>query len=82
MQGLGGQATDIEIHAKQVIEDRRVLEQIYADRTGKSIEQIHDDMDRDRFFTAEQAVDYGLVDRIVESRELPSRPAGFGGRGL
>ncbi len=79
MQGLGGQATDIEIHAKQVIEDRRVLEQIYADRTGKSIEQIHDDMDRDRFFTAEQAVDYGLVDRIVESRELPSRPAGFGG---
>ena len=78
MQGLGGQATDIEIHAKQVIEDRRVLEQIYADRTGKSIDQIHDDMDRDRFFTAEQAVDYGLVDRIVESRELPSRPAGFG----
>src|SRR6478752_3625896 len=42
MQGLGGQATDIEIHAKQVIEDRRVLEQIYADRTGKSIDQIHD----------------------------------------
>ena len=78
MQGLGGQAADIEIHAKQVIEDRRVLEQIYADRTGKSVEQIHDDMDRDRFFTAEQAVDYGLVDRIVESRELPSRPAGFG----
>jgi len=78
MQGLGGQATDIEIHAKQVIEDRRVLEQIYADRTGKSIDQIHDDMDRDRFFTAEQAVDYGLIDRIVESRELPSRPAGFG----
>jgi len=78
MQGLGGQAADIEIHAKQVIEDRRVLEQIYADRTGKSIDQIHDDMDRDRFFTAEQAVDYGLVDRIVESRELPSRPAGFG----
>jgi len=78
MQGLGGQAADIEIHAKQVIEDRRVLEQIYADRTGKSIDQIHDDMDRDRFFTAEQAVEYGLVDRIVESRELPSRPAGFG----
>ena len=78
MQGLGGQAADIEIHAKQVIEDRRVLEQIYADRTGKSVEQIHDDMDRDRFFTAEQAVDYGLVDRIVGSRELPSRPAGFG----
>ena len=78
MQGLGGQATDIEIHAKQVIEDRRILEEIYAERTGKDIEQIHDDMDRDRFFTAEQAVEYGLVDRIVESREFNSRPAGFG----
>jgi ATP-dependent Clp protease protease subunit len=78
MQGLGGQAADIEIHAKQLIEDRRVLEQIYADRTGKSLEQIHDDMDRDRYFTAEEAVEYGLVDRIVNSREIQSRPAGFG----
>ena len=78
MQGLGGQAADIEIHAKQLIEDRRVLEQIYADRTGKSLEQIHDDMDRDRYFTAEQAVDYGLVDRIVTSRDINARPAGFG----
>ena len=61
-----------------MIEDRRILEEIYAERTGKDIEQIHDDMDRDRFFTAEQAVEYGLVDRIVESRELSARPAGFG----
>jgi ATP-dependent Clp protease protease subunit len=79
MQGLGGQAADIEIHARQIVEDRKVLEQIYADRTGQKVDQIHDDMDRDRFFTAEQAVDYGLVDRIVEGRELPARPTGFGG---
>ena len=78
MQGLGGQAADIEIHAKQIVEDRELLEEIYAERTGQSVERIHDDMDRDRFFTAAEAVDYGLVDRIVESRDLPARPAGFG----
>ncbi len=78
MQGLGGQAADIEIHASQIVEDRKILEQIYAERTGQEVERIHDDMDRDRFFTAEQAVDYGLVDRIVESRELSTHPAGFG----
>jgi ATP-dependent Clp protease, protease subunit len=78
MQGLGGQATDIEIHVRQLIEDRRRLEEIYAERTGQTTERIHDDMDRDRFFTAEEAVDYGLVDRIVDSREIQSKPAGFG----
>ncbi len=81
MQGLGGQAADIEIHAKQIIGDRQRLEQIYADRTGQTIERIHEDMDRDRYFTAEEAVEYGLVDRIVESRDLPARPTGFGGNG-
>jgi ATP-dependent Clp protease protease subunit len=78
MQGLGGQAADIEIHVRQLMEDRDRLEEIYAERTGQAVEQIHDDMDRDRFFTAGEAVDYGLVDRIVDSREVQARPAGFG----
>jgi ATP-dependent Clp protease protease subunit len=78
MQGLGGQAADIEIHVRQLMEDRDRLEEIYAERTGQTVEQIHDDMDRDRFFTAEGAVEYGLVDRIVDSREVQARPAGFG----
>jgi len=75
--GFQGQSTDIEIHAKEILELRRRLEEIYAHHTGQSVEQIHDDMDRDRFFGASQAVDYGLIDRIISERELPRRPRGF-----
>ncbi len=76
--GFQGQATDIEIHAKETLALRRHLDEIYAKHTGQSVEQVHDDMERDRYFTAEEAVEYGLVDRIVNSREIQSRPAGFG----
>jgi ATP-dependent Clp protease, protease subunit len=75
--GFQGQTTDIEIHAREVLELRRRTEQIYSRHTGQSVEQLHDDMERDRFFSAEEAVDYGLVDRIVEERKLPRRVAGF-----
>jgi ATP-dependent Clp protease protease subunit len=75
--GFQGQSSDIEIHAREILELRRRLEQIYARHTGQSVEQIHDDMDRDRFFSAEQAVDYGLVDRIINERELRRTPSGF-----
>ena len=68
---------DNEIHAREILELRRRLEQIYARHTGQSVEQIHDDMDRDRFFSAEQAVDYGLVDRIINERALRRTPSGF-----
>ena len=77
VSGLQGPASDIEIHAQQMVRDRRVLEEIYAEHTGKPLEQIHDDMDRDRFFTAEEAVEYGLVDRVVEARDLQARQTGF-----
>ena len=75
--GFQGQSTDIEIHAKEVLELRRVLDEIYARHTGQTVEQVHDDMERDRFFSAEQAVEYGLVDRIVSTRELQRRRSGF-----
>ncbi len=75
--GFQGQAADIEIHARETLALRDRIDAIYAHHTGQSVEQVHDDMDRDRFFTAEQALEYGLVDRIVESHELARRPTGF-----
>ncbi len=75
--GFQGQATDIEIHAREALELRRHLDEIYARHTGQTVERVHDDMDRDRFFTAEQAVEYGLVDRILPSRDLSRTATGF-----
>jgi ATP-dependent Clp protease, protease subunit len=75
--GFQGQSSDIEIHAREVLDLRRRVEEIYAGHTGQSIERLHDDMERDRFFSAEEAIEYGLVDRVVEAHELPERLAGF-----
>ncbi|MEA2332604.1 MAG: ATP-dependent Clp protease, protease subunit [Thermoleophilaceae bacterium] len=75
--GFQGQSTDIEIHAREILELRRLLEEIYSRHTGQSQEQVHDDMERDRFFSAEQALEYGLVDRIVSEREVRRRKSGF-----
>ena len=66
--GFEGQSTDIEIHAREVLNLRRRIDEIYAQHTGQSLEQVHEDMERDRFFTAEQAVEYGIVDRVYERR--------------
>ena len=71
--GFNGQSTDIEIHAREILELRALLEEIYARHTDLSREQVHDDMERDRFFSAEQAVEYGLVDRIITEREIKDR---------
>jgi ATP-dependent Clp protease protease subunit len=75
--GFQGQSTDIEIHAKEILELRRVLDDIYSHHTGQTREQVHDDMERDRFFSARQAVEYGLVDEIISTRELQRRQSGF-----
>ena len=76
--GFQGQTSDIEIHAREVLELRRRTEEIYALHTGQTAEQLHADMERDRFFSAAEAVDYGLVDRVVSERQLPRRAsAGF-----
>jgi ATP-dependent Clp protease protease subunit len=66
--GFQGQATDIQIHAKEALELRERLEEIYADHTGKTKEQVSNDLERDRFFTPLQAREYGLIDRIVYDR--------------
>ena|SRR6185437_7013992 len=65
--GFEGQSTDIEIHAREILNVRGSLDEIYAENTGLSKEQVREDMERDRFFTAEQALEYGLIDRVLES---------------
>jgi len=78
--GYQGQATDIEIHAREALELRRRVDEIYARHTGQSVERVHDDMERDRFFTAEEAREYGLVDHVVSSHQVTRVPTGFGAR--
>lgn len=65
--GFEGQSTDIEIHAREILNVRGKLDEIYAENTGLSTEQVREDMERDRFFTAEQALEYGLIDRVLDS---------------
>ena len=76
--GFQGQSTDIEIHAREVLALRARVDAIYAKHTGQSVERVHADMERDRFFSGEEAVAYGLVDRVLEQRELAARGRGFG----
>jgi ATP-dependent Clp protease, protease subunit len=78
--GYQGQAADIEIHARETIELRRHIDEIYARHTGQSVERVHDDMERDRYMTADQALDYGLIDRVISSHELTRLRTGFGPR--
>ena len=66
--GFEGVSSDVEIHAREIIDTRRRIDEIYAHHTGQTVEQVHEDMERDRFFLPEQAVEYGLVDRVLESR--------------
>jgi ATP-dependent Clp protease protease subunit len=65
--GFQGQATDIEIHAKEVLGLRKRLDEIIAKHTGKDIEEVAKDTERDFFMTAEEAAEYGIVDRVIES---------------
>ena len=64
--GFEGQSTDIEIHAREILKIRQRIDEIYALHTGQPLEQVHTDMERDRFFKADQAVEYGLIDRVIE----------------
>lgn len=66
--GFQGQASDIEIHAKEILYLRQRLNEILAEQTGQSIEQIERDTDRDNFMGSEQSVKYGLVDKVIASR--------------
>jgi ATP-dependent Clp protease, protease subunit len=75
--GFEGQSSDIEIHAREVLALRARVDEIYAQHTGQSVERVHADMERDRFFSGQEAVGYGLVDRVIERRDLPERARGF-----
>ncbi|MBF2079295.1 MAG: ATP-dependent Clp protease proteolytic subunit [Synechococcales cyanobacterium T60_A2020_003] len=72
-QPLGGvgrrQATDIQIEATEILRVRKLLNEILAGRTGKSIEQVEKDTDRDYFMSAQEAMEYGLIDRVVENTQ-------------
>jgi len=74
--GFQGQATDIEIHARDILDTRDRLNGILAKHTGQDVEKIKQDTDRDNFMTAEQAVKYGIVDRVLSTRaEAPATEA-------
>jgi ATP-dependent Clp protease, protease subunit len=66
--GAQGQATDIEIHAREILKTREQLNQIYAERTGQSIEKIRNDMERDLFMNPQEAQTYGLIDQVISKR--------------
>jgi len=73
MGGFQGQATDIEIHAKEMLKMKETLNRILANHTGQTIEKIHEDTDRDYFMSAEDAKAYGLVDEVIAKKVV--RPA-------
>ena len=66
--GVQGQATDIEIHTKEILFLKEKLNKILADNTGKTVKTIENDTNRDNFMSAEKALEYGLIDQIVTSR--------------
>ncbi|AKX93282.1 ATP-dependent Clp endopeptidase proteolytic subunit ClpP [Neomoorella thermoacetica] len=73
MGGTQGQAVDIEIHAKRILAIRDNLNRILSEITGKPLEQIARDTDRDHFMTAREAREYGLIDEVITKRELPAK---------
>ncbi len=68
-----GQASDIELAAKEIERMRRLLEEMLAEHTGQPIERIHRDTDRDFIMTAQEAMDYGVIDEVISARETPQR---------
>ena len=79
--GFQGQATDIEIHAREIIDMRRRVDEVLAKHTGQSLDRVSRDTERDNYMTAEEARDYGLIDTVVSSRvAAPERPVGLGPR--
>jgi ATP-dependent Clp protease, protease subunit len=64
--GFDGQSTDIEIHMNEILKTRKRMDEIYAHHTGQTEERVRNDMERDRFFKPEEAVEYGLIDRVLE----------------
>ena len=65
--GFEGQSSDIEIHMREVLKTRKRMDEIYAKHTGRPEEEVHRDMERDRFFKPHEAVEYGLIDRVLDT---------------
>jgi ATP-dependent Clp protease protease subunit len=66
--GYSGQATDIDIHAQEILKTKKRLNEIYVKHTGQPIDVIEKNMERDKFFTSDEALEFGLIDKIVEQR--------------
>jgi ATP-dependent Clp protease protease subunit len=75
LAGFQGQASDIDIHAREVLETRERLNRILSKHTGQTVERISKDTDRDNFMGGEAAVGYGLIDRVMEKRGEPALAA-------
>lgn len=69
--GVQGQATDIDIQAREIMNVKEAIHQILTDHTGQSIEKIRADTERDFFMSGEEALKYGLIDKVIKSREMP-----------
>lgn len=71
-EGTGGQISDLEIQANEILRMRALLEKMLAEATGKSMEEVSRDVERDKILTAEDAVEYGIVDQVLESLKTPA----------
>ena len=74
-RGMAGQATDLDIHAKEIIRIKKVLNELIATHTGQPLERVEKDTDRDYFLTPQEAVEYGLIDGIIQSTSVPALAA-------
>lgn len=79
--GIGGTVTDIRINAQLILDMKRVLAELTAEQTGKSVEQINSDADRDRWFNAEEAKEYGFIDHVVTHAQTVTGSGGLTGTG-
>ena len=74
MQGLAGQAADIDIYAREILRMREILNGMLSDATGQPVERVAKDVDRDYILEPEQAVQYGMIDRVITSRDMAPVP--------
>ncbi|MGH3713342.1 MAG: ATP-dependent Clp protease proteolytic subunit [Micromonosporaceae bacterium] len=79
-EGGYGQSSDIEIQAKEIMRMRSLLEEMIAEHTGQSVEVVRKDIDRDKILTAEEALDYGLIDQVLGTRKKTQATAGSAAR--
>jgi len=81
-QGLGGQAADLDIQTREILRTREILNRILANATGQPLDKIERDVDRDYIMDARQALEYGMIDRVISRRELPGAAQPLNGHHL